>query len=189
MRVPERFAIDRGQLAPSGRLFEGPVNQLSSFAYFGDPIHSVAPGRVVSTQDDLLSRRPAPCPPVRPQTAGGNHIVVKIAPKRFAFDAHMQPGSLRVKKGDRVRKGQVLGLLGNSGNTDAPHLHFHVMDGPSPLQSNGLPFVHPRFTGQGLVTDEQALVSGDVVPIDRQVVDGSFRRRIPMSLQVVDFGR
>jgi hypothetical protein len=66
-------------------------------------------------------------------------VVVKIAPKRFAFYAHMQPGSLRVKEGDRVRKGQILGLLGNTGNTDAPHLHFHIMDGPSPLQSNGLP--------------------------------------------------
>ena len=45
----------------------------------------------------------------------------------------MQPGSLKVKVGDTVKTGQVLGLLGNSGNTDSPHLHFHVMDGPSPL--------------------------------------------------------
>ncbi len=57
----------------------------------------------------------------------------------------MQPGSVRVKVGDKVKPGQVLGLLGNSGNTDTPHLHFHVMDGPSPLVANGLPYVFTNF--------------------------------------------
>jgi hypothetical protein len=55
-----------------------------------------------------------------------------------AFYAHMRPGSLKVKVGDKVVTGQVLGVLGNSGNTDAPHLHFHVMDGPSPLLSRAV---------------------------------------------------
>ena len=189
VRVPERFAIDWVQLAPSGRLFEGPVNQLSSYAYFGTPIHSVARGRVVGIQDDQAEQTPGALPTGQTvQTAGGNYVVVKIAPKRYAFYAHMQPGSLRVRPGDRVRRGQVLGLLGNTGNTDGPHLHFHVMDGPSPLQSNGLPFVHPRFTGQGLA-DEALLQSGQVVPIDRQRLAGRFRARMPLGLQVVDFGR
>jgi murein DD-endopeptidase MepM/ murein hydrolase activator NlpD len=52
---------------------------------------------------------------------------------------------MTVGKGDRVRKRQLLGLLGNTGNSDGPHLHFHIMDGPSPLQPNGLPFVY--YTG------------------------------------------
>ena len=100
----------------------------------------------------------------------------------------MQPGSLRVGVGDRVRAGQVLGLLGNSGNTDAPHLHFHIMDGPSPLQSNGLPFVFTSFTGEGRVTDLAALVAGEVTPIDRQDLAGASRGRMPLGYQVVDFG-
>jgi len=189
VRVPERFAIDWVQLAPSGRLFEGPIDQNASYAYFGDPIHSVAAGKVVAVQDGLPEQTPGALPEGQTvQTAGGNHVVVKLAPKRFAFYAHMQPGSLRVEEGDRVREGEILGMLGNTGNTDAAHLHFHVMDGPSPLQSNGLPFVHRRFTGQGLVTDEQLLQTGAVVPIDPAVLDGRFRSRMPMGLQVVDFG-
>jgi murein DD-endopeptidase MepM/ murein hydrolase activator NlpD len=63
----------------------------------------------------------------------------------FAFYAHMQPGSLRVKLGEKVRRGQVLGLVGNSGNSTAPHLHFHVTDANSPLESEGLPYVFESF--------------------------------------------
>ena len=54
----------------------------------------------------------------------------------------------------------MLGLLGNSGNTDAPHLHFHVMDGPSPLLANGLPYVFVGFEGEGVVLDENQLDDG-----------------------------
>jgi len=190
VRVPERFAIDWVQLAPSLRLFEGPVDQLASYAYFGDPIHSVAAGKVVSAQDRLAEQTPGSLPEGQTvQSAGGNHVVVKLASKRYAFYAHMQPGSLRVEVGDRVRKGQIIGLLGNTGNTDAPHLHFHIMDGPSPLQSNGLPFVHPRFTGQGLISDESLLQSGEVVPVDTRVLSGHLRSAMPMGLQMVRFGR
>jgi hypothetical protein len=190
VRTPERFAIDWVRLRPDGRLFEGPIDQLSSYAFYGAPILSVAKGRVVAVQDGLPDQVPGSLPSgATIQTAGGNHVVVKLAPRRFAFYAHLQPGSLRVQKGGRVRQGQVLGLLGNSGNTDAPHLHFHIMDGPSPLQSNGLPFVHRRFTGQGVVTDEALLLSGAVTPVDRGVLTGRTRARMPMNLQVVDFRR
>jgi murein DD-endopeptidase MepM/ murein hydrolase activator NlpD len=54
-----------------------------------------------------------------------------------------------VRAGDRVERGQVLGLVGNTGNSDAPHLHFHVMDGPSPLDSNGLPYAIDAFEVTG----------------------------------------
>ena len=93
------------------------------------------------------------------------------------------------KPDQQVRQGQVLGLLGNTGNTDGPHLHFHIMDGPSPLQSNGLPFVYSRFSGRGLITDQAALLGGQVTPIDDEVLAGEFRARMPLGNQVVDFGR
>jgi murein DD-endopeptidase MepM/ murein hydrolase activator NlpD len=54
-------------------------------------------------------------------------------------------GSLRVKVGDKVKKGDTLAHLGNSGTSSAPHLHFHLMDSPSVLGSNGLPYVIRSF--------------------------------------------
>jgi murein DD-endopeptidase MepM/ murein hydrolase activator NlpD len=119
--------------------------------------------------------------------AGGNYVVVDISNGRFAFYAHMQPGSLKVKKGDTVKQGQILGLLGNSGNTDTPHLHFHVMDGPSPLLSNGLPYVFTSFTGQGRITDEQPLFTGGVSNVDPAVWASPHKNELPLNLEVVSF--
>ena len=58
---------------------------------------------------------------------------------------------MRVKPGDEVKKGLVLGKLGNTGNTSAPHLHFHVMNRPSPLASDGLPYLIDAFDFAGQV--------------------------------------
>jgi murein DD-endopeptidase MepM/ murein hydrolase activator NlpD len=123
----------------------------------------------------------------------GNNIVVDIGGGRFAFYAHLQPGSLRVKPGDKVVTGQVLAQVGNSGNTDAPHLHFHIVDGPVPLKANGLPYAFTRFTGRGVVTGEDLpllmlhLSKGEVAPIDKSAFAGPHVDQLPLNLQVIDF--
>jgi murein DD-endopeptidase MepM/ murein hydrolase activator NlpD len=80
-------------------------------------------------------------------------VIIDIGHGHFAFYAHFQPNTLKVHKGDKVRRGQVLALLGNSGNSDAPHLHFGIEDGPLPFASNGLPFVFSSFTTTGTITN------------------------------------
>jgi murein DD-endopeptidase MepM/ murein hydrolase activator NlpD len=65
--------------------------------------------------------------------------------------AHLQPGSLRVKAGQKVKRGDVLGLLGNSGNSTEPHLHFQVMDRPSPLGAEGLPYLIDSYASKDSV--------------------------------------
>ena len=188
MHVAERFAIDFVQLNDKNMLITGPIEKLSSYAYFGDEIYSVADGTVVGTEDGLPEQVPGKLPAdATIHMAAGNHVVVDIGEGRFAFYAHMQPGSVRVKVGDKVKTGQVLGLLGNSGNTDTPHLHFHVMDGPSPLVSNGLPYVFTGFTGQGRATDEQPLWTGGAVTIDKDALAGPHKDQLPLADQVVSF--
>jgi Peptidase family M23 len=188
IRVAERFAIDFVQLNDQNMLNSGPQDQLSSYAFFGDEIYSVANGTVVEIGDGLPEQVPGKLPEgATIQMAAGNHVVVDIGEGRFAFYAHMQPGSLKVKVGDRVITGQVLGLLGNSGNTDAPHLHFHVMDGPSPLVSNGLPYVFTSFSGQGMLKDEKPLFTGGQVDVDESVLAGPHKKQLPLNDQVVSF--
>jgi hypothetical protein len=185
--VAERFAIDFVQVDPMGRLFEGPLDQLSSYPYFGDEIHSVAAGKVVGVVDGIPETPAGALPPaITAEKAGGNHVVVAIGHGRYAFYAHMQPGSVRVKVGQKVKVGQTLGLLGNTGNSDAPHLHFHIMDSPHPLLANGLPYRFDSFTVEGTLADLATFQEGDVANIDPQG-SGPRHDELPLNNQVISF--
>lgn len=156
--VSERFAIDYIQLTNDFRLFSGDPTKLESYAYFNAPIHAVSDGKVVAIVDNLPEQVPSKTPSGLPlDQYGGNHIVQDIGDGNYAFYAHLKPGSLTVKVGDDLKSGQSIAALGNSGNTDAPHLHFHVMDGPDPLAANGLPFVIKSFKLTGRVASQTAL--------------------------------
>jgi hypothetical protein len=188
IRVAERYAIDFVQLDDKNKIASGPIDKLSSYAFLGREIRSVAGGTVVAMANDRPEQMPGKLPEgISLEMAPGNYVVIDIGEGRFAFYAHMQPGSLRGKPGDKVTTGQVLGLLGNSGNTDAPHLHFHIMDGASPLMSNGLPYAFISFTGEGRLTDEQPLFSGGAVPIDPNALSGPHKNQLPLNLEVIGF--
>ena len=188
IQAPERFAIDWEQIDDKNRMYEGDKQKLSSWRYYGAPIHSVADGTVVNLWDGSDEQVPGPPEPVSTEAIGGNMLVVDIGDGAYAFYAHLQRGSLKAKLGDKVTAGQVLGLLGNTGNSTAPHLHFHVMDGPSPLNSNGLPYVFRRFTSSGVVTigDEDAMEEGKSARIENRLT-GEHLNQLPMDNQVVDF--
>ena len=151
VRIAQRFAIDWVQMGPNGRTFDGDEKDNKTHKAYGSEILSVADGVVAAVKDGIPENVPGPTSravPITPETIGGNHVILDIGGGHFAFYAHMQPGSLRVKVGDRVRRGQVIGLVGNSGNSTEPHLHFHVTDGNSPLESEGLPYLLESFEVQ-----------------------------------------
>lgn len=184
----ERFAIDFIQVDPAGRLTYGPPESLTSYPFFGDPVISATGGKVVGTTDTLPDAPPGALPPADAATAGGNHVTVKLGRRLFAYYAHLQPGSVRVKVGDRVRVGQTLGLLGSSGNSNAPHLHFQLMDGPTPLASNGVPFRFKRFSVAGRLQNFQELFDSQVAQVTPEH-RGAHRRQLPLNLQVIGFPR
>jgi hypothetical protein len=188
VHIAERFAIDFVQLADNNSLASGPADQVTSYRYFGAEVLSVADGTVAAIHDGDPEEVPGRLPDGKTiANAGGNYVVVDIGEGHFAFFAHLQPGSLKVKQGDRVTQGQVLGLLGNSGNTDTPHLHFHVMDGASPLEANGLPYAFTSFQGDGVITDEAPLFTNGVVNIDKTALAGPHKNQLPLNLEVVSF--
>ena len=85
-----------------------------------------------------------------------------------------------------MTKGQVLGLLGNTGNSDGPHLHFHVMDGPGPLSSNGLPYRFESFDVQGTLTNTADLQTGVEAVLD-DTLTGPFTDVLPLDNQLITF--
>ena len=144
--IAQRFAIDYVKLAENATgTFTGDRLKNTSYAAYGTDALAVADGQVVAVKDGIPENVPgvnSRAVPITMETVGGNHVIVDLGRGKYAFYAHLQPGSIKVKVGDRVRRGQVLGLVGNSGNSTEPHLHFHVSDANSPLGSEGVPYAH-----------------------------------------------
>lgn len=149
--ISQRYAIDWVRLYPEGKTYSGDSKDNKSYRAYGAEIHAVADGVVTQIKDSIQQNVPGDtrAVPMTLETIGGNHVIVEIADGVFAFYAHMQPGSLRVKSGDHVRRGQVLGLVGNSGNSTEPHLHFQLCNASSELGSEGLPYAFSSFELQG----------------------------------------
>jgi len=166
--VAQRYAIDYEQADDQNRIFTGDPRDPKNYAIFGKEVLAVSDGLVVGTRNDLPEQVPGTFPAgIAIDEADGNYVVLDIGNGFYVNYAHMQPGSVRPKVGDRVAKGTVLGLVGNTGNSVAPHLHLHVMNGPSPLASQGLPALYDRFTvtGQVASTADFDAAEGKGVPL------------------------
>jgi hypothetical protein len=160
---PQRFATDWVKLGNNGKPWQGDSSKNENFYGYGAEALAVANGIVSDLKDGLPENTPHSSKravPVTLETAAGNYIILDLGNGRFALYAHLQPKSLRVKVGDSVRRGQVLGLVGNSGNASGPHLHFHIVDRNSPLAAEGEPFVFESFEVLGEATMEEITESG-----------------------------
>ncbi|HXG65937.1 MAG TPA: M23 family metallopeptidase [Blastocatellia bacterium] len=150
--IAQRFAIDWVQLREDGRTFTGDQKDNKNYRCYGAEALAVADAVVVGVKDGIPENVPglnSRAVPITLETVGGNYVILDLGKNRYAFYAHLQPGKIRVKVGDKVRRGQVLGFVGNSGNSTEPHLHFHIGDANSPLASEGLPYVLTAFEVQG----------------------------------------
>jgi len=150
----QRFAIDWVELYPDGKTYRGDALDNKNYRIYGHEIRSVADGTVTRIKDGIPQNVPNAkemAVPITLETLGGNHVIVDIGGGRYAFYAHMQPGSVRVKVGDKVTAGQVLGLVGNTGNSSEPHLHFHICNLSSEIACEGLPYALSSYEllGQG----------------------------------------
>jgi murein DD-endopeptidase len=190
IRIAERFAIDWMQLGPDGHLFHGDSKSNANFYDYGAEVLAVADARVSDLKDGLpdnvgVTERKSRV--VTVDTIVGNYIILDLGHAQFALYAHLQPGSLKVKVGDQVKAGQVLALLGNSGNSDAPHLHFQVTDANSPLGSEGIPYEFESFTQLGVIDGPDLLDTGS--PWHPKTADKSVVRRqeFPLDNGVVTF--
>lgn len=147
--IAQRFAIDYLKIDDQGRTFTGDRLDNKNYFAYGSEAIAVADAVVAAVKDSIPENVPGPASravPITLETVGGNHVILDLGNGKYAFYAHLQPGSLRVKVGDRVKRGQVVGLVGNSGNSTEPHLHFHVSDSTSPLGAEGIPYVHESYT-------------------------------------------
>ena len=141
--IAQRFAIDWVKVDEQGRTHTGDSLQNKNYYAYGNNALAVADGIVTEVKDSIPENVPGAnsrAVPITLETVGGNHVIIDIGRGRYAFYAHLQPHSITVHVGDHVTRGQILGLVGNSGNSTEPHLHFHLSDASSPLGSEGVPY-------------------------------------------------
>jgi hypothetical protein len=157
-RVPQRYAQDWVYLDPvSGQATSGNATLARNYYGFGKEIFAVANGTIVDASDGLKDFETIySATGTTIANAAGNYVILDIGNKKYACYAHMVNGSVRVKTGDIVKEGQILGLMGNSGNSDIPHLHFQVVtDNPSFLGAEGYPHVYRSFDVTGEVHESR----------------------------------
>jgi len=150
---PERFAIDWVEVGPNGDSRHDGTSKNANWWGWGEPVLAVADGEITEVVDEFLDNTPRVLPSVTLDNIAGNHIILQISPNRFVTYAHLQRGSIKVRTRDHVHEGDVLALLGNSGNTTGAHLHLQVTDHNSVLQSQGVPFIFAAFTYLGRGSD------------------------------------
>ena len=167
----------RGEAAP-------PTNHLLTVTpyrhlAYDAPLLAVADGTVAAVVSDNKDATPQVITPDQAfKELGGNYVDIDIGNGNFAFYAHMLPGSASVKVGDKITRGQVIGRLGNSGNTTEAHLHFHVSRAPVPLSSDNVPFEIDRFTFAGRLEGEHFVP--ETKPSERT-------NQLPLAWDVIDF--
>jgi hypothetical protein len=146
----ERYAIDWIKFGPGAdasdspagppSFLEDPTSNEDYYAY-GEPLLAVADGTVIQVVEGIEDAVP-PTPPrdLTITQMPGNSVTIDIGGGAFALYAHVAPGSSTVKAGDKVTRGQVIGRLGNSGNSHEAHLHFQISSSAASLTGNNLPF-------------------------------------------------
>lgn len=129
---------------------------------WGQPVHAALDGEVVTAVDGVPERAWLhivrelalvlknaftfdPAKGVAP--VAGNHVVMRTD-STYAFYAHLTTGSVAVKAGQQVRAGDVIGRVGHTGNSTAPHLHFQLMDSADPLRAKGIPCAFAEYVAE-----------------------------------------
>lgn len=189
LTIPQRYALDLVGVDASGHAMRAGVKDIQKSAHadwigYGTEVLAVADGIVRDARDGEEEHPPlSPQPEPTSLTAHGlfgNYVVLEIAPGIYASYAHLRKGSVRVKPGESVHRGQLLAQLGQSGNSAAPHLHFQVSDKPTFEGSEGIPYVFERFDYLG--PESEAQLFGQGTPWKAAAIE---QRRLQMPLNDV----
>ena len=184
LNAAERYAIDWVRFDTTtdpATTSHGDGTANTDYLAYGADVLAVADATVVSVVSTLRDEPPQRAPTTLGlEQLGGNYVILDIGGGAYVFLAHLIPGSATVRVGDRVARGQVIGRLGNSGNTTEAHLHLHVSRAPLPLSGDNVPYVIDRFVLEGSVDAAGRYSPGPDA--------GERTMQLPLEGAVVDFG-
>ncbi len=162
-RIPaRRYAYDLA-IWKDGGFARGSGSTNEDFYAFGQPVVAPADGTVVAVLDGMEDNRPGQASSLA--HPAGNHLVIGTAADEYVVIAHLQHGSIRVQQGDEVSAGDLVALVGNSGLSAVPHVHFFVQDQPdvtSPI-ALGLPVSYSNYYADGELVASGVPVQGQLI--------------------------
>lgn len=147
----QRYAYDFVKMK-NGSTYEGDPTMNESYHAFGEDYLAPADGTVVKVENDVKDNEPVG--DMNTEQPLGNHVILAHGNKEFSYLAHFKSQSITVEEGDKVKQGDPLGLVGNSGNSSEPHIHFHVADSAKPKTSESMNITFDR---------EDPIIQGDFV--------------------------
>ena len=159
----QSYGVDLLKLGPFGMRASGwmPTDP-ARYVIYGDPVHAPCAGVVVQAEDGAPDMEP---PQADRSRMAGNHVLLDCDGVHVLL-GHLQRGTVRSRLGQRVSAGAIIGLVGNSGNSNEPHLHIHAQRpaaaGREPLSGDPLPM---RFNGRYLVRNDR--VATDIHRADK----------------------
>ncbi len=153
--IAQRYAYDFYVTDNRGKSHQGDDKRLENYYAFGKAVLAPADGTVVEVRDNI---RDFPHPGAgwidwRTRDFRGNYIVIRHGERAYSFVAHLKQGSCRVKPGDLIQRGQVIGECGNSGHSTEPHIHLHLQDHPNFYLAIGLPIQFMNVEIQSIGSD------------------------------------
>ncbi|PSL50351.1 peptidase M23-like protein [Chitinophaga niastensis] len=185
-RIPGRYAIDFVKLDNHANFTAGNPDPVKNWFGYGADVLAVADGVISSVNNSFPeSAMVSGLPAYAAEQATGNYISLKISADAYVFYEHLQPGSISVKPGQRVKKGDVIGRLGFTGQSTGPHLHLHVANANAPLRAEGLPFVFEKFKVSGAYPNLENFGKESWQPLDGG--EKEVRKEHPASNSVIVF--
>jgi hypothetical protein len=162
--VDERGVMYRGRPKDREDGYLGKADDNDLYLAFGQPVYAAGAGRVADAHDgEPDDRRVNQAELAKRGTAiGGNYVVIDHLNGEYSWFAHLKKGSVKVKPGQMVKQGEVIGQIGASGDSLFPHLHYELRTGPGIQGVEGLPSYFGGF---------RRVLGARTVPVERGQVD------------------
>lgn len=169
----QRFALDILALKPGSPIpstwemkisnidtYEGNPKQNENYYCFGREVVAPADGVVVDAMSNVPDNVPGK---MNKKQAPGNYVVIDHGNNEYSMMAHFKKNSVKVIKGKTVNAGDIIGLIGNSGNSSEPHLHYHLQNTPKWFEGEGLPAQFINYIANDKLVKRGEPVQGEII--------------------------
>lgn len=156
----QKNAIDFVITGNNGKSYQTDGQTNEDYYAYGKNIIAPCNGEIVLVVDGIKDNKPGKLNPIY---ATGNTVILKAPNDEYLFFAHFKQHSIKVKQGDKVKQGQLLGLCGNSGNSSESHLHFHIQNVEDMNVATGVKCYFDKINVNGKIKTDYSPIKGEII--------------------------